>query len=381
MNIIWVSHSAGLAGAERVLLEGATVLKKNGCHVNVILPNYGPIQNHLEKAGVTVSIIPLYWWSHTKSPNKIRRWRNVFSHLKSALLIKEMIKKISADLVITNTSVIPSGAIAAKLARVPHIWYIHEFGKEDHKLLFDYGDRLTRLVINTLSHKIIVNSQAVWNKYINWFPQKKMKILYYGVEIPPYITAKQTSCCLENPLKVILVGSYLPTKGQEDAIHALKILVSRGYDINLELLGYETKVYTPFLKQLSKDLGLLDRITFLPFSEDPLPIMLSNHVVLMCSSDEAFGRVTIEAFKLGLPVIGSDSGGTRELIKEGVTGLLYKPKSPQDLADKIEIFYKNRSHISEFGNNGKIWAEENFSMTKFASNLSNLIIDTCNSHR
>jgi glycosyltransferase involved in cell wall biosynthesis len=46
------------------------------------------------------------------------------------------------------------------------------------------------------------------------------------------------------------------------------------------------------------------------------------HVGLMCSQSEAFGRVTVEAMRAGLPVCGTNSGGTPEIIEPGVTGLL-----------------------------------------------------------
>jgi len=42
----------------------------------------------------------------------------------------------------------------------------------------------------------------------------------------------------------------------------------------------------------------------------------------MCSQNEAFGRVTVEAMRAGLPVCGTDSGGTPEIIEPGIAGLL-----------------------------------------------------------
>jgi glycosyltransferase involved in cell wall biosynthesis len=46
------------------------------------------------------------------------------------------------------------------------------------------------------------------------------------------------------------------------------------------------------------------------------------HVGLMCSQCEAFGRVTVEATRAGLPVCGTNAGGTPEIIDQGVNGLL-----------------------------------------------------------
>jgi glycosyltransferase involved in cell wall biosynthesis len=55
----------------------------------------------------------------------------------------------------------------------------------------------------------------------------------------------------------------------------------------------------------------------------------------MCSRCEAFGRVTVEAMKLGLAVVGSNTGGTLDIVQHDVNGLLYEAGDVQDLARKI----------------------------------------------
>jgi glycosyltransferase involved in cell wall biosynthesis len=59
------------------------------------------------------------------------------------------------------------------------------------------------------------------------------------------------------------------------------------------------------------------------------------NVLLMCSAAEATGRVTIEALRAGRPVIGTRSGGTPELVTEGMDGLLVEPDDPAALAAAI----------------------------------------------
>jgi glycosyltransferase involved in cell wall biosynthesis len=59
---------------------------------------------------------------------------------------------------------------------------------------------------------------------------------------------------------------------------------------------------------------------------------------------ETFGRVAIEAFAKGTPVIASDIGAIPELVKHGRTGLLFRPGDPDDLAAKVEWFL---SHPAE----------------------------------
>jgi glycosyltransferase involved in cell wall biosynthesis len=67
-----------------------------------------------------------------------------------------------------------------------------------------------------------------------------------------------------------------------------------------------------------------DRVEFWGYIPDPGRAFLEADVALMCSRNEAMGRVTAEAMSTCRPVIGFDSGGTSELIDPGRTGLLYR---------------------------------------------------------
>jgi glycosyltransferase involved in cell wall biosynthesis len=73
---------------------------------------------------------------------------------------------------------------------------------------------------------------------------------------------------------------------------------------------------------LAEHLGVEDVVSIHGPTRDLSPYWSAAHVSLMCSECEAFGRVTVEAMRAGLPVCGTDSGGTPEIIDQGVNGLL-----------------------------------------------------------
>ncbi len=76
------------------------------------------------------------------------------------------------------------------------------------------------------------------------------------------------------------------------------------------------------LHSLARELGVEDLLSIHEPTRDLGPHWSAAHVGLMCSESEAFGRVTVEAMRAGLPVCGTDSGGTPEIIEPGVAGLL-----------------------------------------------------------
>jgi glycosyltransferase involved in cell wall biosynthesis len=120
-------------------------------------------------------------------------------------------------------------------------------------------------------------------------------------------------------MRTVLVGYFSAAKGQQLAIEAIAIARKAGVDIELTLVGAGSQ--TPF-RNLARQLGVDDLVTIDGPTRDVARYWAAAHVGLMCSQCEAFGRVTVEAMRAGLPVCGTDSGGTPEIIDPGVTGLL-----------------------------------------------------------
>jgi len=267
---------------------------------------------------------------------------------------------------VTNTLTIPVGALAAKWAGIPHIWYIHEFGDDDHDVAFDYGNRISLCLINKLSERVIFNSRAVAERFQNSIPPAKCRTIDYAVEVPiiPLVGRDDVS-----PFRIILVGRMTMAKRQEDAIRAIASLAQRGFNVRLTLLGTEDPTYGAYIHNLVKELEVEEIIEFLPFTVDPFALVASADVALMCSKMEAFGRVTIEAMKLGKAVIAANSGGTSDIIQNGLNGLFYQPFDPEDLARKLEMLYSNPELVRKLGRTAQEWAAQKFNLSSYSSSL------------
>jgi glycosyltransferase involved in cell wall biosynthesis len=111
----------------------------------------------------------------------------------------------------------------------------------------------------------------------------------------------------------------------------------------------------------------------LGFSDDPLSLINTVDVMLVCSRREAFGRSTVEGMKLGKPVIGARSGGTTEIVQEGETGLLYTPGDAQELATKIGYLYANRALCDSMGAKASLCARERFNQETYGREVDNVL--------
>jgi len=101
--------------------------------------------------------------------------------------------------------------------------------------------------------------------------------------------------------------------------------------------------------------------------------MDSRNIILVCSRSEAFGRVTVEGMLCSKPIIGTRSGATPELVKEGFTGLLYEPGNYQDLAEKIKYLIVHPGEARQMGTNGFEWASKQFTIEKCASQVFGIL--------
>lgn len=351
-----------LGGSERATLETISSLKeqKPEIELHVLIPKNGPVESELKRINIPVHVFPVLWWMGGERKSTYQIVKDILFSFKKALAIKKFLQRERFSCVLTSTVTSPQLAIAAYLARVPHIWYIHEFGKEDHGFKYHLRPGLYYKLINVLSGRVIVNSNIVCNKFKKYISSDKISLIYYGMDVPSKLPTTGTGN--RNPFILSIIGRIAPGKRQEHAIRSVKILVNKGYNISLNLVGTENAEYGNFLRQLSRELGLESSICFVPFSNNPVQYFDKSNAILVTSRFEAFGRVTVEAMKMGKPVIMSNTGSGSELIDHGNTGLLYSDVN--DLAAQIEFLIINPDQAYTIGMNGYNWAMESCNMEK-----------------
>jgi glycosyltransferase involved in cell wall biosynthesis len=166
-------------------------------------------------------------------------------------------------------------------------------------------------------------------------------------------------------------------KGQEYLIEAIGIVSQRtGKNIQAILIGDYVPGYEwqkENITALITKYHLEDRIHFMGHLANPLPYYkLFDVFVLPSGEPEPFGGVVMEAMSLGLPVIGSNAGGTTEQIANEQNGYLFENKNAEDLANKIGLFLNDPTSIKLFGNCSKERIEKYFSLDLHKENILRL---------
>jgi D-inositol-3-phosphate glycosyltransferase len=156
----------------------------------------------------------------------------------------------------------------------------------------------------------------------------------------------------DDPL-LLFVGRIQPLKGVDIAVGALAEL----QDPSARLMivggasGIEGSSEVRRIEQLIDDLGLTDRVLFVP----PQPhYALSTYyraadVVVMPSRSESFGLVALEAAACGRPVVAAAVGGLRTLVDDGVSGYLLEERDPVAYAKRIDQILSDPVHAAELG--------------------------------
>ncbi|CAL5444005.1 unnamed protein product [Camellia sinensis] len=150
--------------------------------------------------------------------------------------------------------------------------------------------------------------------------------------------------------KIIKLVSETESEGMQE--QTLKVLIgSVGSKSNKVLY---VKAMLSFLSQHS---NLSKSVLWTPTTTRVASLYSAADVYVINSQGlgETFGRVTIEAMAFGLPVLGTDAGGTKDIVEHNVTGLLYPLGRPgvQVLSEKIQFLLKNPSMRQEMGMRGR----------------------------
>lgn len=369
LRIAFVSHSSMLLGAELVLAELVRgLVSRADCDVHVLVPGSGPLNHHL--GGATVHVIPwVPWWTFAHTiPRRLGPVLGYLrGHIVSVARVLIWLRRVKPDVVISNTNVICAGALAARLARRPHVWFMHEFGTRDYGFRFDLGEALTYRLIWRLSARVLVGSEALAGALEPFAGHKRYAVVPYAIEVPDECDAFPLpgSGPSGTARRFVIVGNLLASKGQADAIDALGQVHAEFPDACLRVVGPGSREDISALVTRAQVLGIQDRVDVLGHVVNPFDHFEWADVALMCSRNEAFGRVTVEAMKCGRPVIGTATGGTLELIQDGATGLLYTPGDTSELAAQMSRLCEQPGLVGILGDAARKWARTNFTTNGF----------------
>lgn len=368
MNVLYVSHSGGLDGAPKSLLEFVEVARNKGITPIVVLPNKGVFQNELHKKNIETLVISFKTCVYSDRL-KARDWyRYIRTNIAAAMSLTKVVRERQIDLIHSNSLAVDIGAMASIITGVPHIWHFREFLEEDFGFHLN-TPIITRYLVKK-SKGIIAISHCIKRKY--WKKYGLEPYLFYdGINAVLYSNTVLEHDADNNML--LLAGTISEGKGQWDAIRAVEILKKKGISVQLNIVGNGNPVYVNGLRRYIRQQGMAGCIQFKTYVPDLNEMRKKSAICLTCSRMEALGRVTAEAMMSGTIVIGASTGGTRELIgAKEQRGYLYPPGNPQELAEKIEYVLKNPAEVEQKEKRAQEFIVKLTDIEKYADKVINI---------
>lgn len=374
MKVCYIAHkSVSLAGGELSLLGLMKNIQKYGVEPILVCDGGCPLVDEAESLGIRTKVIPIkhYTYQRKMVTNKaflmypIKRIYNMTQHRKMV----EFLTNEKVALLHLNSSVVcHEWAAVAKKCNIPYIWHLREFKDIDHDAV-TIGKRYFDSLIKAANKRIAISKSIkdYWEKKLS----RPCELVYNGLDKDDYY--QQREILGADVIRCVIIARVVAGKGQLEAVKAFKILRDRGIDnVKLTVVGFRSKDTSPYEKEILTYIqsnGLEDVIELKDFTSDVRAVHAENDVGLVCSRAEAFGRVTIEFMLAGLFAIGSNSGGTPELISHEETGLLYQQGSPEDLANQIEWVVRNRNKAKEIAKLAQKKAGQTFTIENTAANI------------
>lgn len=174
----------------------------------------------------------------------------------------------------------------------------------------------------------------------------KCFISYLTVDIEKYVREKVSY----GNRKLVCVGGLIVRKGVDLLLNALALTDS---SIGLVIVGEGGEKER--LKEQAEELHISDRVEFKGFleGEELYRCYAENAAFVLPTREDCFGLVTLEAMCAHLPVISSRyADGARDLVEDGVTGIIVDPYNEKEFADAINMLVLDEDKLRQFGNAG-----------------------------
>lgn len=210
-----------------------------------------------------------------------------------------------------------------------------------------YESDMEESEVYTLMDRVVFVSQSAQNAFCRLFHYTKdnLIVIHNPIDKKRILCLSKKRSISKDVFSFVAAGRFCPQKRYDRMLKASKILYNRGCDFCLNILGtgdLETEI-----REQTRALGLKDKVRFLGFVRNPYPYMKNADVFLLSSDAEGFPTVVCEAMTLGVPIVGTDVTGTRDLLGNSEYGLL-TDLSPESFAEAMFRLYNDETEREHY---------------------------------
>jgi glycosyltransferase involved in cell wall biosynthesis len=217
---------------------------------------------------------------------------------------------------------------------------------------------------------LLAGSEFVRNSFIrHGFPRERTEVIPYGVDLGHFSPLTESERRSEvtglqsGKFRVICVAQIHPRKGHVYLLEAWKQL--KLPDAELLFVGGLSPRMKPVLARYD---GLFEHVAHVPHTS-LRHYYANSDVFALASIEDGFAYVCAEAMACGLPVIATANTGGAELLAEGVTGFKVPIRSPEAIAERINLLYRDRQKLKAMSEAARSKAAQGMGWDIYAEKL------------
>lgn len=212
-----------------------------------------------------------------------------------------------------------------------------------------------------------------------YLPESRIQVIANGVDLNVFQPREDRARLRERfglPSRRFIVGNIArldPVKNHEVIVRALSAFppgTERPYFL---LVGEgETR---PFLERKISELGLKEDVCLWGYSNNTAELLNCMDVYVQSSFYEGFSNTVLEAMSVGLPVLATDVGGTRDLFDEGVEGFFFRPADDRQLAGLIRKVWMAPTVAISLGQRARDRVVNHFSIRRMTAQYESMYFE------
>jgi L-malate glycosyltransferase len=208
------------------------------------------------------------------------------------------------------------------------------------------------------SASVIANSSGFRDLALKIDSKKEIKVITNGVAVNEFEAKGFEERKDESEEFKILCGTRItPRKGFRFLVRAIEKLKEKKHKVKLQIIGEGNEQEE--LEKLVAKLDLKNEVEFIGVikRDEIVRRFAAARIFVSTSLNEGMSNAMLEALASGLPIVATNTGGTAEMVRDGLNGFVIEMKDVQDTVDKIESIILNEEIERRMAKESRILAE------------------------
>jgi len=297
---------------------------------------------------------------------------------KPSLELLNTLRAIDTDVVITQTRFFLTslfGLVMAKRRNIPLVHVergtCHSYSDSSvvRRLAEMYDHTIGSLIVKQATRVVGVSKSV--DKFVEHLGRKDTRVIYNGIENG--VTRQK-----HNSTVIIFVGRLVYSKGVRDLMEAFEATHKLHDNVKLFIVGDGN--YREQLEKTRSRLRCKDSVIFYGerSQRQVMDLLSVSDIFVNPSYSEGLPTCVLEAASMGLPIVATDVGGTKEIIRNGVSGIIIKPNDSFQIHLAIEYYLRHPVEAKAMGISAKTMLGHKFGWDRIVSQYEKLLGEVIN---